>query len=184
MPWLKGCQPGRHPLIMDLRDPPRLILSRRPAAHLLGVPEAATQPEEAAVTSITTAELCEIFRACVETTLFPAAVASRFERYEQALRRQTSPEEVNYLRLQYKAPVDKVVQSVLDAETEDEVAAILHQMNPPVAVLYKERLRDVEEFLRGLPGRMGLVRLEGSWSDTLRALLIGSYSRYLATMET
>jgi len=135
------------------------------------------------VTSITASELCEIYRACVETTLFPEAVASKFERYEQALRRQTTPEEVNYLRLQYKAPVDRIVQLVLEAETEDEVDSILRQMNPPVAVLYKERLRDVEEFLQELPQRARLVRLTGSWSDTLRALLIGSYSRYLASIK-
>lgn len=135
------------------------------------------------VTSITASELSEIYRACVETTLFPEAVASKFERYEQALRRQTTPEEVNYLRLQYKAPVDRIVQLVLEAETEDEVDSILRQMNPPVAVLYKERLRDVEEFLRELPQRARLVRLTGSWSDTLRALLIGSYSRYLASLD-
>lgn len=136
-----------------------------------------------AVTSITASELSEIYRACVETTLFPEAVASKFERYEQALRRQTTPEEVNYLRLQYKAPVDRIVQLVLEAETEDEVDSILRQMNPPVAVLYKERLRDVEEFLQELPRRARLVRLTGSWSDTLRALLIGSYSRYLASIK-
>ena len=118
-----------------------------------------------------------------DTTLFPDAVASRFERYEQALRRQTSPEEVNYLRLQFKSPVDRVVQLILDAETEDEVETILRQMHPPVAVLYRERLRDVQEFLQELPHKAPVVRLTGSWSDTLRALLIGSYSRYLAAME-
>ncbi len=137
-----------------------------------------------AVTSISSNELCEIYRACVETTLFPSAVAGRFERYEQALRRQTSPEEVNYLRLQFKGPVDRVVQLVLDAETEDEVDAILRRMNPPVAVLYRERLSDVQEFLQDLPRRTKVVRLGGSWSDTLRSLLIGSYSRYLAGLET
>jgi len=142
-----------------------------------------SQDEPCPLTSISSSELCEIYRACVETTLFPDAVAGRFERYEQALRRQTSPEEVNYLRLQFKSPVDRVVQLILDAETEDEVETILRQMHPPVAVLYRERLRDVQEFLQELPRKAPVVRLTGSWSDTLRALLIGSYSRYLAAME-
>jgi hypothetical protein len=135
------------------------------------------------VTRISARELYEIYRACVETTLFPAEVATRFERYEQALRRQTSPEEVNYLRLQFKGPVDRTVQLVLDAETEDEVETILRRMNPPVAVLYKERLSDVEDFLRDLPARVESVKISGSWSETLRGLLIGSYSRYLAMLE-
>jgi hypothetical protein len=135
------------------------------------------------VTSISSNELLEIYRACVETTLFPSAVASKFDRYEQALRRQTSPEEVNYLRLQFKGPVDRIVQLVLDAETEDEVETILRRMNPAVAVLYKERLRDVQDFLQDLPRRVKVVKLAGSWSETLRSLLIGSYSRYLAMLE-
>ncbi len=131
------------------------------------------------MTSISSSELCEIYRACVETTLFPSAVADRFERYEQALRRQTTPEEVNYLRLQFKGPVDRVVHLVLDAETEDEVEDILRRMNPPVAVLYKERLSDVQEFLQELPRRSKVVKLSGSWSETLRSLLIDSYTHYL-----
>lgn len=135
------------------------------------------------MTSISSSELYEIYRACVETTLFPSAVASRFERYEQALRRQTSPEEVNYLRLQFKGSVDRIVQLVLDAETEDEVDSILRRMNPPVAVLYRERLHDVQEFLQELPRKVKLVKLSGSWSETLRSLLIGSYSRYLSMLE-
>ncbi|MFH0809080.1 MAG: hypothetical protein V2A77_01200 [Pseudomonadota bacterium] len=136
------------------------------------------------MTSISANELYEIYRACVETTLLPSSVAHKFERYEEALRRQTSPEEVNYLRLQFKGPVDKVVQRVLDAETEDEVEAILRRMNPPVAVLYNERLRDVLEFLQELPQRAKVVRLNGSWSETLRILLIGSYARYLAGLDS
>jgi len=134
------------------------------------------------MTNINVAELCEIYRACVKTTLFPRTVAGQFERYETALRRQTSPEEVNYLRLQFKGPVDRIVLSVLSAETEDEVDEVLRQMSPPVAVLYKERVHDVQEFLDELSRRVEAVRLSGNWGETLRALLIDSHDEYLSRL--